>query len=90
MLITRVSTWKDSIHSPIFPTVVFILVAYSISGLFMSVYGMACDTILHCFLADEELGAKNRGAPSHSPELLVSFMGRERQKDQGARCCDCC
>jgi solute carrier family 44 (choline transporter-like protein), member 2/4/5 len=90
MLITRVSTWKDSIHSPIFPTVVFILLSYSISGLFMSVYGMACDTILQCFLADEELSSRNRGAPAHSPQLLMDFMGKERQKDHTARCCDCC
>lgn len=90
MIITRSSYWGDQIHSPIFPTVVFMLIAYTISGLFMSVYGMACDSILHCFLADEELSAKNRGGPSHSPEILSDFMGKERQKDQGARCCDCC
>jgi solute carrier family 44 protein 1 (choline transporter-like protein)/choline transporter-like protein 2/4/5 len=90
MIITRSSYWGDQIHSPIFPTVVFMLIAYTISGLFMSVYGMACDSILHCFLADEELSAKNRGGPSHSPEILADFMGKERQKDQGARCCDCC
>ena len=90
MIITDASPYKDEIHSPIFPMVVYILIAYTISGFFMSVYGMACDTILQCFLADEELCAKNRGAPSHSPELLVDFMGRERDKDQGARCCDCC
>lgn len=90
MIITRADKWKNDIHSPIFPTVVFILIAYAISGLFMSVYGMACDTILQCFLADEELSSKNRGGPSHSPELLSDFMGKERQKDQGARCCDCC
>ena len=90
MIITHVDTWKNSIHSPIFPTIVFMLLAYTISGLFMSVYGMACDTILQCFLADEELSSRNRGAPSHSPELLMDFMGKERQKDQEARCCDCC
>ena len=90
MIITRQSYWADKIHSPIFPTVVYVLIAYTISGLFMSVYGMACDTILQCFLADEELSAKNRGAPSHSPEILSEFMGKERQKDQSARCCDCC
>lgn len=90
MIITRVNMWKDDIHSPIFPTVVFLLISYSISGLFMSVYGMACDSILHCFLADEELSANGRGAPAHSPEILTDFMGKERQKDQTARCCDCC
>jgi solute carrier family 44 (choline transporter-like protein), member 2/4/5 len=90
MLITKNKHWAYEIHSPILPTVVFILIAYAISALFMSIYGMACDTILQCFLADEELSSQNRGGPSHSPELLTDFMGRERQKDQSARCCDCC
>jgi solute carrier family 44 protein 1 (choline transporter-like protein)/choline transporter-like protein 2/4/5 len=90
MVITKYSYWGDQIHSPIFPTIVFMLIAYTISGLFMSVYGMACDTILQCFLADEEISSRNRGGPSHSPEILADFMGKERQKDQSSRCCDCC
>jgi hypothetical protein len=89
MIITQADRWKDKIHSPIFPTVLFMLIAYMIAGIFMSVYGMACDTILQCFLVDEELSSKIGRPAGHSPEILADFMGKEKYKDQRNRCCDC-
>lgn len=73
-----------------FPTIVFLFISYTISGLIMSVYSMACDTILHCFLADEELMAKDGQAPQHAPTPLIEFMGREREPEHTSRrCCSC-
>ena len=89
MIIINADRWNDKIHSPIFPTVLFMLIAYMIAGIFMSVYGMACDTILQCFLVDEELSSKKGRPAGHSPEILADFMGKEKHRDQRNRCCDC-
>ena len=45
------------------------MIALCLAVLFMSVYGMAIDTILQCFLYDEEI-QKGRGnsKPSHCPK----------------------
>lgn len=47
----------------------------------MSVYGMAIDSILMCFLYDEEL-AKGRAIkiPKHCPELLQEFFDSNEKK----------
>lgn len=57
------------------------MISYAIAMNFMSVYGMAIDAILMCFLNDEEL-AKGRGnaAPQHCPELLKSFFETNEKK----------
>mmetsp|Transcript_28845 Transcript_28845/g.51375 ORF Transcript_28845/g.51375 Transcript_28845/m.51375 type:complete len:642 (-) Transcript_28845:138-2063(-) len=94
MIISR--AYEDDLHSPVFPTVVFFLIAYAIALLFMSVYSMACDAILHCFLADEELSGEGRQAV-HAPELLRDFMSNERKrqaenegKQKTSKGCGCC
>jgi hypothetical protein len=43
--------------SPYFPCVVAGLIGYLIGAIFMSIFSFASDTILQCFLLDEELGA---------------------------------
>jgi hypothetical protein len=40
----------------------------------MSVYGMAADTILQCFLVDEEISRKSGGAAQHCPDTLKDFL----------------
>mmetsp|Transcript_14011 Transcript_14011/g.14033 ORF Transcript_14011/g.14033 Transcript_14011/m.14033 type:complete len:378 (+) Transcript_14011:797-1930(+) len=90
MIITHASKWKDDIYSPVFPTIVFLFCAYVIASIFMSVYGMACDTILQCFLVDEELGKKSDRPPAHSPQVLQDFLNRERERPEKKSCCCCC
>jgi solute carrier family 44 (choline transporter-like protein), member 2/4/5 len=41
----------------------------------MGVYGMAIDSILMCFLYDEEMQkSKGGGVPQHCPDLLKQFF----------------
>jgi len=88
LIITRSSLYEDELNSPLFPSIVFLLLAYVIASLFMSLYGMAVDTILHCFLLDEELCSKNSRPPQHAPEQLKSFLDKERDKE--SKSCGCC
>lgn len=89
LIITHASEWKDSIHSPVFPTIVFLLISFLIAEIFMSVYGIACDAILHCFLADEEICKRNGRGAMHAPEVLKGFLDDERKKEQKGGCCGC-
>jgi len=50
------------------------VLTYTIGSLFMTVYGMAVDAILHCFLLDEELAKKNGSSPMYTPEHLRNFL----------------
>ena len=86
LIVTRAPMYEDELHSPIFPCIVFFLIGYVIASLFMAVYSMAIDTILQCFLADEELNEKYSRPPEHSPPQLRSFLDHERGKKQ-SKCC---
>lgn len=44
--------------------------------MFMSTYGMAIDTILQCFILDEELNKEKGRAPQYTPELLQDFLSK--------------
>lgn len=91
IILTRSSLYEDELHSPLLPTFVCLIIAYLIAALFMSIYSMACDAILHCFLADEELMKKQERPPSHAPEVLLDFMNVEREPGRkGNKCCGCC
>jgi solute carrier family 44 (choline transporter-like protein), member 2/4/5 len=88
LIITHAAEWKDELHSPIFPTIVFLLISFLIAEIFMSVYGMACDVILYCFLVDEEICKRSGRGPIHAPELLKDFLDDERKKeDKKSDCC---
>jgi len=39
----------------------------------MSVYGMAINTVLHCFCLDEHMH-KSAGGPKHCPSELAKFI----------------
>jgi len=64
--------YKETVSSPFLPCILILFISYAIAVNFMSVYGMAMDAILMCFLYDEEL-AKGRGnqKPKHCPDTLV-------------------
>ncbi len=52
-----------------------------IGVLFMSVYGMAADTILQCYLVDEAVSKKaGKGGPQRCPESLHNFVNERVKK----------
>lgn len=57
------------------------MATYIIGVLFMSVYGMAADTVLQCYLVDEEVSKGiGHGGPQHCPQSLHDFVN-ERVKN---------
>jgi len=80
LVITKVDTFSDELYSPFIPTFVMFVFAYAIGAIFMTVYGLASDAILACFVVDEEL-SKRRNAPArHCPESLKTFFNNNVNK----------
>jgi hypothetical protein len=83
LLITRSEDYSEVINNPLGPTLIFLICSYLVSSLFMSVYDMACDAIIICFISDEELHKQN---PVFAPEPLKEFMEEHREGEHGGCC----
>ncbi|CAD7940129.1 unnamed protein product [Amoebophrya sp. A120] len=78
--------YEDDISSPVMCVLLFFMIGYVVSQLFMDVFGLAVDTTLQCFVADEELNAKGgSGGAQYTPEELKGFLKDPNQK--GKMCC---
>ena len=84
IIITNVNEIDKNISSPFFPCIVFGLIAYLISTIFLTIFGFAMDVILQSFLVDETLaGQDSYGA--HRPKSMDDFA---KQKPTGnSKCC---
>jgi hypothetical protein len=76
-VITQEGIFHDRIHDPIAPCTLFFLHAYIVSKVFMGVYGVAADTIIHCFAMDEEM---HDGHAQCAPEKLRDFADNNLPK----------
>lgn len=85
LIITQSDEYKEHIQSPIPATLIFIIVSYVVSGLFVGIYEMTCDTIIQVFLVDEKL---HKGNSVFAPEPLKVFMKDHRDKEHTS-CCGC-
>ena len=65
---------SEEIDSYFLPLCCIVIVAIIIGSVSMNVFGMSSDTLLYCFLIDEEI---NKGQPKAMPELQ-KFMSEER------------
>ena len=75
----------DEISSPWLLVAMFVIMGYVTAKLFMNVFGLAVDTILQCFVADEELHSGGTGGGAqYTPEELKVFL---KDKDKKGGCC---
>jgi len=81
LVITKYDKFSAQLYSPVIPTLVVLIFAYAIGNAFMTVYGMAAETILACFVLDEELNKKKNAPPRHCPESLKSFLDMHQKKN---------
>jgi hypothetical protein len=63
---------------PVMPTLVCALLAYLVASLFMQVFELAINTILHCYVADTE--AHGRAEYAHSRSKLGEIMGKYERR----------
>lgn len=57
--------------TPVVPVLAYITIGYLVANLYMNVFSLAVDTILHAFIATEEMGANN---DDFVPKPLMSFL----------------
>jgi len=67
VIISYDDTYKDNIFSPAIPTVMFFIISFVIGSIFMSIFGMAADTLLMCLCVDKEL---SQGSAKSCPTAL--------------------
>lgn len=53
-ILISVEPYKSELTSAFLPCILIFFIGYAIATIFMSVYGMGIDSILMCFLYDEE------------------------------------
>ena len=85
LIISYYEPYKHEIQSPIAPILVFGIVSYIISGIFMTVHEMACDTIIQAFLVDEKIHKQ----AFFAPEPLKEFINEHRDIEHKSHCCGC-
>eukprot|EP00438_Fugacium_kawagutii_P002119 Skav218469 [mRNA] locus=scaffold538:961360:964601:+ [translate_table: standard] len=62
--------------NPIVPTILYVILGYLIGRLFLTVFGLACDTSLQCFIMSED-GTEMRQRGDFVPSALQSLMEKQ-------------
>lgn len=66
---------KDAVTHLWVALVLIFLISYFVSSLFISIFDAASNTILQCFILDQEIGAvKGMDEATHVPPLLNDFL----------------
>lgn len=73
-LMEDLDPYKSELNSNFWPLFFIFIISYTIGGLFLAVYGMAIDSILLCFMHDEEIAVGRGGKPAHCPDTLAQFF----------------
>lgn len=79
IIIQNAAAYKDSVESPLFPSLCIFIIAWTIGALFLQVFGLASDTILACFVVEEELRAKDPSLPLHCPASMREFVDKNKK-----------
>jgi len=75
-VITEVPYFHGTVQYPLLPVGLAGLIGYVIGSVFMMVYGVAADTIVHCYCIDEELNFNNKYAPAILREFVEQHSGK--------------
>jgi len=70
------------VNSIVGPCICYTIIGYVAGKLIMNVFGLAVDTILQCFIADEELGGSGEG---YRPEELQKFLDSDEYKKENEK-----
>jgi len=79
LYVTKGSQYENKLYNPFIPVLLVFIFAYAIGAVFMTIYGLAADAILACFIVDEEIHKKKNAPPLHCPETLKSFLDKHKK-----------
>lgn len=78
LFVTYVTSIHNGYTEPLWQVALVFIIAYLISMLFMSVYGVAMDALLQCFIVDET-NQKGKGKAKWAPADLADLMDTENE-----------
>lgn len=70
MILIKQPTYAETVSSPIMPTFVIAMIAWTTIGVFMSVFNSVVDTIFFCFLVDEDANKGDMRAPDRLKRII--------------------
>ena len=74
---------SDELYDIVGPTVFVAILSWTTATMFMDVLHMSVDTILHCFISDEE---HNNGIPVFASDDMKGFVDANgKMEDPGAK-----
>jgi hypothetical protein len=78
LIIMYNSSARSNVLQPIYLLIVVFIMSYAVGMLFMSVYSLAMDTLLACFIVDEtNQKAKGGKAPQFAPPELAALIDND-------------
>lgn len=83
LLIMKWTLTDTPVSSPILPALLILAIALVVSGIFISIFDAAANTILQCYLIDKDI-TKQKGAhlePTHVPKTLRRFLKEQNEGD---------
>lgn len=72
--------------NPVIPTILYVVIGYLIGRLFLSVFRLACDTSMQCFIMAEEMHQRGDFIPS-ALQSLIEKHEIGSGEEEGKRCC---
>lgn len=80
LIYTEAEPYKSEMSSTFLPLAIIFVISWGISSIYMSIYGMAIDTILMCFLYDEKEHRGDTSGKMRAPEPLRTFFAAHDEK----------
>jgi len=78
-------------YAPLIITIISFFIGYFISALFINILDTAIDTILQCFLIDDEMAASDPNYKPHCTNSLSMFISDHKTIDKLEKfVCQCC
>lgn len=74
-MITGINQFADNLFEPILPCVIFAIISYVVSSLFMDILGISADTLLYCYSIELDL---HGGSVKSCPPGLMEFIEQYR------------
>ena len=75
LLIMKFSLTANPVSSPLVPALIILVLAYIIAGIFVSIFDAAANTILQCYLIDQDVAKQHNLESGHVPAGLKKFLG---------------
>jgi len=78
IILTQVDYYSTRLYSALMPAFIMLCIGFAVGALFMSVYGMAADTILQCYILTKDL-MSNHGVYIKPPSALRDFIDNNQE-----------